>query len=455
MHIPITSFKEIHWPAIPSMISSTKLALQYQLDESQWWTAENLKRYQFKQFKLVLEHALNTVPFYQELYSSISEPIDAEISEEYFSSLPFISRSQVQQANDMLVSTNIPASHGKVYEKSTSGSTGASLKVKDTEMGNVFFHAHTLRDHFWHQRDFTKKLAAIRLTHTDETQPPNGKQYSVWGASNHDLYPSGPSVVLSIQSTIDEQWRWLKQQNPEYLITYPSALKGLLEKSRLEGNPLTKLREVSTLAEIVSDELRESVQQCWNVPLHDMYTSQEIGYMALQCPDHTHYHVQSESMIMEVLNEQNLACQAGEIGRVVITTLHNFVSPLIRYEIGDYAQVGEPCSCGRGLPVLKRIMGRERNLVCLPDGTKRWVWVGENLYGDLHSIQQFQMIQYSIEEIEIRLVCEPVLSESQKKSLIDTLQETMAYPFKFKFNYVDNIPRSKGGKFEDFISYVK
>jgi phenylacetate-CoA ligase len=102
----------------------------------------------------------------------------------------------------------------------------------------------------------------------------------------------------------------------------------------------------------------------------DMYTCQEAGYLALQCPDHPHYHVQSENVLLEVVDDQGLPCAPGEVGRVLVTSLNNFATPLIRYEIGDYAEVGAACSCGRGLPVLKRIMGRYRNLLTLPDGTR-------------------------------------------------------------------------------------
>ena len=75
---------------------------------------------------------------------------------------------------------------------------------------------------------------------------------------------------------------------------------------------------------------------------------------------------------MEVLDNHGRPCKEGETGRVVLTDLHNFTMPLIRYEIGDYAEVGPPCACGRGLPVLARILGRSRNMLTLPAGDRIW-----------------------------------------------------------------------------------
>jgi len=211
---------------------------------------------------------------------------------------------------------------------------------------------------------------------------------------------------------------------------------------------------VSTLGEIVTDELRSKVKNIWGVPLIDIYSCNEAGYMALQCPENEHYHIQSENVILEVLNENNEHCQVGEVGRVVITTLHNFATPLIRYEIGDYAEVGEPCSCGRGLPVLKRIVGRVRNLITYPDGTKKRPVVGSDSFEDICIVKQFQFVQKTVNDIEVKLVVENPLTEMEEDKLEKLILKSLRNPFNLEFSYHDAIPRSNGGKFEDVISLV-
>src|SRR6185295_14515719 len=99
----------------------------------------------------------------------------------------------------------------------------------------------------------------------------------------------------------------------------------------------------------------------WGVGVVDVYSSEECGQIALQCPEHEQYHVQSESVLVEVLDDEGRPCAPGTIGRVVLTTLQNFAMPLIRYDIGDFAEPGPACPCGRALPVLTRIVGRVRN----------------------------------------------------------------------------------------------
>jgi len=454
MEVPFSVINDIGWPAIPSTSAATKLALQFQLKQSQWWSGEELFEHQLEQLSLVLNHASKTVPFYKDFYLSESFKPKRMLTFESFSKIPFLSRDQVQQAGIDLISINIPRHHGNVYDVSTSGSTGKTVHTKTTDITRFFWNAFTLRDHLWHNRNVNTKLAAIRTTTTKETLPPNGQVFDSWGPATVDLYKTGPASLLSIHSSIDEQWEWLKNQNPETLLTYPSNLKAIIDKSLKDGCVLSNLRDVSTLGEVVSAELRKAVKDAWGVPLLDIYSCNEVGYMALQCPDYDHYHVQSENIILEVLDDNDKPCKVGEVGRVVVTTLHNYATPLIRYELGDYAEVGEPCPCGRGLPVLERIVGRVRNLVTYPDGTKARPLVGSDSFKEVAEIRQFQFIQKTVNDIELKLVVNESLNYFQKQSLISIIQKMLRYEFNIDLTCHEEIPRSPGGEYEDFISFV-
>ena len=216
---------------------------------------------------------------------------------------------------------------------------------------------------------------------------------------------------------------------------------------------LPDLREVRTLGESGDETLQSLCRQAWGVPVVDMYTCQEAGYLALQCPEQPHYHVQSENVLLEVVDEQGRRCAPGEVGRVLITSLNNFATPLIRYEIGDYAEVGEACSCGRGLPVLKRIMGRYRNLLMLPDGTRRWPRLGyQGGLRDIAPIDLMQMIQCDQTHIDVRLVMPRRLSAAEQENLTGFIRKNLGYPFSLRFEYVDGIRNPANGKAEQFIS---
>ena len=134
----------------------------------------------------------------------------------------------------------------------------------------------------------------------------------------------------------------------------------------------------------------------------------------------------AESLVVEVLDDEGRACAEGEIGRVVVTDLHNFASPLLRYDIGDYAEVGGRCSCGRTLPTLRRVLGRKRNLMMKADGSRFLPRAGFETFDEIAPIQQYQVIQHALDDIEFKLVSAEPLSPAQEDALAATLRKALA-----------------------------
>jgi phenylacetate-CoA ligase len=201
-----------------------------------------------------------------------------------------------------------------------------------------------------------------------------------------------------------------------------------------------------------SHPLRAACREAFGVGVADMYSASETGYIALQCPVHDHYHVQSEAVLVEVLNEAGRPCGPGEIGSVVVTPFLNYAMPLIRYAIGDYATRGRSCSCGRNLPVLQEICGRTRDLLVLPSGERRYTWISMRTFAEIPDIVQHQVVQKTLLEIEVKLVVRRPLGSEGEADLRRRLAETMGEQFVFSFTYHDAIPRAPSGKFFAFIS---
>jgi phenylacetate-CoA ligase len=250
---------------------------------------------------------------------------------------------------------------------------------------------------------------------------------------------------------------WLQRQDPDYLLTHPTIAHRLADHALERGITLPRLRQIETISEILRPATRELCRAAWGVPIVDMYTTREAGYLALQCPDHEHYHVQAEGVVVEVLDDDSRPCGPGQLGRVVVTPLHNFAMPLIRYDIGDYAEVGAPCACGRGLPVLTRILGRKQNMLTLPSGEQRWPLLSSSNIGALLAlapIRQYQFVQHAPESIELRLAVARDLTPVQEDSVKRWVQEKFGYPFAVTISYRDDIQPAASGKFEDFVSLV-
>jgi phenylacetate-CoA ligase len=447
-----SSIQEINWPALPTANSAARLATLYQLQQSQWWPADKLLAHQLQQIRTLLRHCIDTVPYYRRLLANNVMP--ETLGAEEWRQIPILSRETVQQLGEQLRTEQLPRGHGKAWLQRTSGSTGKPVETLGTEITAFFWNVFTLRDHLWHRRDLGGKLAVIRYAHNDRTKPPHGQKLANWGQATTNVIETGSCSVLSIFSSIHEQATWLVRENPDYLLTHPSVVQELARHCQREKISLPALREVRTLGEALPDGLRELCQEVWGVNLVDIYSTIEAGYLALQCPEHKHYHVQSESTLVEILDEAGNPCKPGEVGRVVVTTLHNFATPLLRYEVGDYAEVGEPCDCGRGLPVIKRIQGRYRNLLTLPSGERRFPKLGIQELYKIAPVQQFQAVQTTLNEIELRLVLPRPLRDEETDALMTQFSESFGPVFTISIKQVDKLERSAGGKYEEFLSQL-
>ncbi|MFP6678041.1 MAG: hypothetical protein VB878_23340 [Pirellulaceae bacterium] len=159
-------------------------------------------------------------------------------------------------------------------------------------------------------------------------------------------------------------------------------------------------------------------------------------------------------MLVEVIDDEGRPCEAGEIGRVVLTVLHNFSMPLIRYENQDYTEVGAPCACGRGLPVIKRILGRKRNKARAIDGRRFWTDLPPEIWSNFIGIDELQLVQDEPDHIELRIVAEQPLNETHESSLTAGLGRALGQPYRFSVRYQHETLRLANGKYERFICQV-
>ena len=444
----------IVWPAFPGPNAAQKLALLYQIEQGQWRTADEIAAAQFEQVKSIASFAAETAPYYRQQFGR--DFVGKRLDKESWLDVPTLSRKTLHEMGPELRSLRTPAQHGRTVELRTSGSTGLVVKLLGTELTQLYWEVFCLRDHFWHRRDFRQKLVVMRYQRDPALKTKAGQRGSGWGPATDDVVLTGPSMLFDMMLDVAFLAETLAAEQPGYVLTHPSVMLGLARHCHEKGIRLPGLLEARTLGESSSESLRETCREAWGVPVVDMYTCQEAGYLALQCPEHEHLHVQSENVLLEVVDVTGRPCGPGQIGRVLITSLNNFATPLIRYEIGDYAEVGEPCSCGRGLPVLKRVMGRYRNLLTLPDGSRRWPLMGyEGRLPDIAPIELMQMVQTSLEEIHVRLVMERALDDSETRELTTFIQGNLGYPFRLRFEYVDTIRNAANGKVEQFISLIE
>jgi phenylacetate-CoA ligase len=356
--LPSSRLPGVHWPAIPDDAGARALALQYQLAESEWWPAEVLARRQQERLSALVRYAAEEVPHYQDSLPRDLLDVDGMLRAERWHQVPILTREAVQRAGMALSGTAMPRDHGAVTALATAGSTGRRLQIACTAVALALRDAFRLRDHLWHERDPSAKLAVIRTFPGDRKLTADEARREGWGAATDAAYPTGPCVLLDIGRDIAAQASWLVRENPEYLLTTPANAVKLAEHCLQHGLRPARLREVCTSGGPLTAAVVAACRAAWSVPVSSTYAAAEAGCIALQCPEQRRYHVQAEGVLVEIVDDDGRSCAPGEVGRVVVTPLHNVATVLLRYDIGDEAAAGAPCACGRGLPVIERIARR-------------------------------------------------------------------------------------------------
>jgi phenylacetate-CoA ligase len=465
--VPRSEFPDVVWPALVSGSRANTLAVLAQLLQTQWWPAEELRRWQLRQVHALLTFA-QALPHVRQAAQaagwSPAQPIDAAT----WQRIPILTRQQARELGDSLFAPTVPPTHGQIIHDATSGSTGTPLNVRRTALFSFLYQAIGLREMIWHDRDVSQTYALIKHVPGLETSYPEGATLEDWGGAAGSVYATGTAKVLDIRTPIDQMAEWVRRIAPAYLNSFPSAIDAIVEQFAKNGWPAPPLREVRTQGEVVSGTLRQRVRNAWKVEITDCYSAEEVGYIAHQAPRllsqpvaikaeqpvdaQPRFLVAAETTLVEILNDQNQPCGPGEIGRVIVTPLHNFAMPLIRYEIGDFAEAGEPSPCGRGLPVIKRIFGRSRSRIVLPDGSHRFAYNPSEVFAGISVVRQYQIVQKQIDRLTVNLVVERPLETSEQRLIESGLAKSFGHAFAIDWRYVDSIPRSASGKFEDIRS---
>ena len=447
----------VAWPSFPNTFAMPVYAILFQLDHSQWYAPEELLELQFRQLRGLLTHAIKTVPFYKGRLGHLKPEAIEALDPESWRALPILTRAEVQEAGSWLRSEKLPSSHGKTGEIFAAGPNGRPLRVLRSQLWSYYRAAVTMRNHIWQGRDLKGKLAAIRETDRGKHLYPVGTPARGWSQITREIFNNGPGAAINMNTPVPMIARWLQREDPDYILTYPSIIGQVADYCRANHILLPRLQQIETSSEEVTEEVRAACREAWGVPLVDLYSAREAGTLALECPEQAHYHVQSECVYLEVLDDEGRPCGPGEEGRVVVTPLHNLAMPLIRYEIGDRAALGEACACGRGLPVLERILGRRQNQVRLPNGDSRWpLLTSESIAAllEIAPIQQYQIAQTSLEAVEVRLVIERPLEWPEVERLQAWIAEWLYHPFEVSLTYHQSLPGREAGGFDDFVCEI-
>lgn len=441
-------YERYYFPLFERYIKKRKIAERYfQAVDAQWLTRDQLEQAQLQQLKLLLNHANRHCPYYHKVF--VDTPFNPEditkLSD--LSALPLLTKDIIRGNFDLLVSGK---HRDQIWKQSTGGSTGQPLQFAYTKESYEWRFAMSKRGYMW------------------GGAPPGSKQAYIWGTELGTINRI-KQIKERLHHHIDRQVYFNCFDFDEQAMTECLAALNRFKPAAIIGytNPLYQLalfagdnfrftfkpHGVLCAAEKVYPYQRDAIERVFGTEVFNTYGSREFMLIAAECEKHEGLHVSAENLIVEVVRDDGTPAGEGETGRIVVTDLHNYGMPFIRYEIGDLAiATCRACSCGRGLPLLADVVGRQLDMLRTPEGKMIPGEFFPHLLKDFPDIYRFQVIQERLDYLVIKLVPVAQIQESTMQRIEVEVRKVMGPQMSISYDVVAEIPLNATGKHRVTIS---
>ncbi len=397
------------------------------LENSQWWDEKRLEEFQNERLRAMIKHAYDNVPYYRRTFKRLGIRPEDVRSKEDLSKIPILTKEDVRRNLKDLLARNIPRSMRMTAH--SSGSTGEPLKYYLDKRAYSMGWAQTFRCWGWAGYRIGDKYVKVSLN------PRSGLKKRLQDILMNCVYVYSSGIN---ERNIDG---YLKRMTGAKIIRSYASSAFMLAKLA-EGRSIPKPNAIATTGETLYENWRRKIEDVFETMVLDGYGGESTP-VAFQCPRGS-YHVCAESVVLEVLRGNE---PTDGMGEVVITNLDNWAMPLIRYKLNDLVTPStEVCECGRNLPMLKSVEGRDSDIVITPNGSFLVVHFFTILFEYLEGVEAFQVIQEELDRLRIKIVKNDRFEKKDEEYIINKIREH-AGEVDVEFEFVDRISSKNKRRF--------
>jgi phenylacetate-CoA ligase len=361
---------------------------------SQYWTHDEIKKYQFKKLKFLLIECYENVPYYTDLFKKINfnPQYDFNLIED-IKKIPILTKEIAKTNKLNLRNKNY---NKKCFPLRTSGSTGQPFEVYISFNAWVVEQAVVWRHWFWGGYKFRDEMAIVR-----SFSPKNGEPLIKFDRLRNFTYYSPFHLN---DENMEYYLSVMIERKTKVLRGYPSSILTLAQYAKKSNKKLKYLKLILTASEVLTESDRCFIEDAFNTKISNHYGLAEVCVMMGDCNKHIGLHNYDEYGYVEFLPTEN-----NQFSKIVGTNLHNYAMPLIRYETGDIAEHLENCcNCGRSLTSVKNIMGRSDTNILTPENYKIPTVNFYTMFEKFQKISSWQIIQHRIDLVEVILHSENI-----------------------------------------------
>lgn len=412
------------------------------MEESQWWSPEQITRWQEVNLRALLQHAYGTVPHYKSVFDASGLLPDDINTLDDLSQLPLLTKSVIQERQADLSSVAHPSQER--IPNHTGGSTGTPMHFYQDRRQRDWGSANKLRCNRWAGWDFGKRT--LRLW----GHPRDLKATQTVRGTIRSLLLNEYTFDAFAFSTDDmaRLVRYIRRKRPEIIVAYASMLThfaAYLDDHHIEDLPAPD--GIITSTDMLFPHQRALIERVFGARVFNRYGCREVSIIAAECDRHKGMHINADRLIVEFVDEKGQPVSSGEPGRVVITDLFNYAMPFIRYSIEDIAiPSSERCPCGRGLPLMKELIGRYADILTTPEGQFVSASALTTILPEIPGLCECQLVQKAADWLHVRAACTPDYDESSEATFRQHLAEFFGTKMRITFSYVGEIPKTASGK---------
>jgi phenylacetate-CoA ligase len=404
---------------------------------------------QWAALRAIARHAYATVPFYRRRFDRAGlHPGDLHAIDD-FRRLPILTKADIRAHAARLRSDQFPPE--KLRRLTTSGSTGVSLELWADEPSMQWKRACTLRADEWSGWRFGEATARVWGN-------PEYLRHGWRGRLRNRLLDRADYLdTLQMNAASLERFaQRLKRRQPPLLFGHAHSVYLLATFMGPQGPRGYHPRGIITTAMILHDWQRRAIEAAFGQPVTNRYGCEEVSLIACECARHDGLHVNADNVFVEILRDGQPA-RPGEAGSVIVTDLTNRAMPVLRYQVGDVAVASDRlCPCGRGLPLIERIEGREADYVTTPRGDLiSGISLTENFAVQVPGLAQLQIVQEAVDRFRFRIVRGADFGPASEARIADLVAERFGGGLDYVCEYVDQIPQEPSGKYRFCISKVE
>ena len=389
----------------------------YLRDKDRVWRAswEAIRQLQDKALRRMVRYAYE-VPLYRQKYRDAGVHPDDISGVADLKKLPFVSKDDLRRHfPEGIVHPDFDRETAHLV--STSGSTGQPVSLyTDTSavIKALFGFLREIQEYGVNWRKTRMSVIADIDEHAVEEAYLHG---SVMPAIRR-LFPLDNLQILHVGDEPRDLIQRIDDFEPEFLGGYPGVLRALAVLKRKGYGEHIRPQVMSSSGGVLDEYTRRYIEDAFAAPIYDVYGSTEAGPVAFECHN-GQYHIHSDLVCLEFLDEDGSDVAPGEPGRLVITRLYGRGTPVIRYTGMDdiLVPLDESCQCGINTPVIGRVGGRKVDAIVLPDGEIIPPFSITGIPGEVmkqyetDKIKQFQIVQENFDELTFRLVIDEELRD--------------------------------------------